>query len=184
MKTIDIKNRPTILKNSDFQTILVQVMFFYKKEHKDLAHISLLPALLNSMNNKYKTESEFVLERKKLMILGTNVNRASIGDNGYFSFHMIVPDTYALGNDMYDEQFAFLKEIIYLIGILLIQFIGFYYIFNNNLSLGKFLTFIFSLFISIKICLDRSCIIEKMAGILFFNDIDNFKNFRLGKMRF
>ena len=113
MKKINIKNKPTILKNSDFQTILVQVMFFYKKEHKDLAHISLLPALLNSMNNIYKTESEFVLERKKLMILGTNVSRASIGDNGYFSFHMVVPDTYALGNDILDEQFAFLKEIIY-----------------------------------------------------------------------
>ena len=113
MKKINIKNKPTILKNSDFQTILVQVMFFYKKDHKDLAHISLLPALLNSMNNKYKTESEFVLERKKLMILGTNVSRASIGDNGYFSFHMVVPDTYALGNDILDEQFAFLKEIIY-----------------------------------------------------------------------
>ena len=47
------------------------------------------------------------------MILGTIVSRASIGDNGYFSFHMVVPDTYALGNDILDEQFAFLKEIIY-----------------------------------------------------------------------
>ena len=38
-------------------------MFPYKKDSKDLAHISLLPVLLDSMNNKYKNESDFVLER-------------------------------------------------------------------------------------------------------------------------
>lgn len=113
MNTITLKNKPVILKNTDFQTILIQVMFFYKKETNDLANINLLPALLNFMNNKYKTESEFALERKKLMILGTNVNKMSLGENGYYSFNMIVPDTYALGDDLLDEQFAFLKEFIY-----------------------------------------------------------------------
>ena len=113
MKNIILKNKPVILKNSDFQTILIQVMFFYKKDSKDLAHINLLPSLLNYMNNKYKTESEFVLERKKLMILGTNVNKSSLGENGYYSFNMIVPDTFALGNDILDEQFSFFKEVIY-----------------------------------------------------------------------
>ena len=113
MNTITLKNKPVILKNTDFQTILIQVMFFYKKETNDLANINLLPALLNFMNNKYKTESEFALERKKLMILGTNVNKMALGENGYYSFNMIVPDTYALGDDLLDEQFAFLKEFIY-----------------------------------------------------------------------
>ena len=113
MKKVIIENKPVILKNTDFQTILIQVMFFYKKESNDLAHITLLPALLNLMNNKYKTESDFVLERKRLMILGTNVSRASVGENGYFSFHMMVPDTFALGNDILDDQFDFFKQIIY-----------------------------------------------------------------------
>lgn len=113
MKKITLKNKPVILKNTDFQTIIVQVMFTYKKEKKDLAHISLLPALLNYMNNKYKNESDFVLERKKLMILNTGVHRASFGDNGCFSFDMVIPDTYALGKDILDVQFSFFKEIIY-----------------------------------------------------------------------
>ena len=113
MKNVTFKNKPVILKNTDFQTIIIQVMFPYKKEVKDLAHISLLPALLDSMNNKYKNESDFVLERKKLMILNTGVNRTSFGESGYFSFNMIVPDTFALGKDLLEEQFAFFKEIIY-----------------------------------------------------------------------
>lgn len=113
MKKFTLKNKPVILKNTDFQTIIVQVMFPYKKETKDLAHISLLPALLNYMNNKYKNEADFVLERKKLMILSTGINRTSFGDNGYFSFNIIVPDTYALGKDLLDEQFSFFREIIY-----------------------------------------------------------------------
>ena len=88
-------------------------MFPYKKNVKDLAHISLLPVLLDSMNNKYQNESDFVLERKKFMILNTGANRTSFGDNGYFSFNMIVPDTYALGKDLLEDQFAFFKEMIY-----------------------------------------------------------------------
>ena len=113
MKKITLKNKPVILKNTDFQTIIIQVMFPYKKNVKDLAHISLLPVLLDSMNNKYQNESDFVLERKKLMILNTGANRTSFGDNGYFSFNMIVPDTYALGKDLLEDQFAFFKEMIY-----------------------------------------------------------------------
>ena len=35
----------------------------------------------------------------------------------------------------------FIKDIVYLIGILLIQFLGFTLVFNNQLSLGTFLTF-------------------------------------------
>lgn len=35
----------------------------------------------------------------------------------------------------------FIKEIIYLIGLLLIQFLGFTFVFNNKLSLGTFFTF-------------------------------------------
>ena len=113
MKNITLKNKPVILKNTDFQTIIVQVLFPYKKEKKDLAHISLLPALLNYMNNKYQNEADFVLERKKLLILNTSVTRTSIGENGYFSFNLVVPDTFALGKDLLDEQFSFFKEIIY-----------------------------------------------------------------------
>lgn len=113
MKNVTFKNKPVILKNTDFQTIIIQVMFPYKKNKEDLAHIHLLPALLDSMNNKYKNESDFVLERKKLMILNTGVSRTSFGDIGYFSFDMIVPDTFALGKDLLEEQFSFFKEMIY-----------------------------------------------------------------------
>lgn len=113
MKNITIKNKPIILKNTDFQTIIVQVMFPYKKQKNDLAYISLLPSLLNTMNNKYTSEHDFVLERKKLLILNTSVSRTSIGETGYFSFNLVIPDTFALGKDLLDEQFSFFKEIIY-----------------------------------------------------------------------
>ncbi len=113
MKKFTLKNKPVILKNTDFQSIIVQVLFPYKKSKDDLAHIALLPALLNNMNNKYKNESDFALERKKLLILGTNVSRTSIGEDGYFSFNLVVPDTFALNKDILEEQFSFFKEIIY-----------------------------------------------------------------------
>lgn len=113
MRKVTLKNKPVILENKDFQTILVQVMFPFKKNSEDLAHLVLLPSLLNFMNNKYKNESDFVLARKKLLILATGASKTAFGRDGYFSFDLIVPDTHALGKDILDEQFEFFKEIIY-----------------------------------------------------------------------
>ena len=113
MRKVTLKNKPVILENKDFQTILIQVMFPFKKNSEDLAHLVLLPSLLNFMNNKYKNESDFVLARKKLLILATGVSKSTFGRDGYFTFDMIVPDTYALGKDILNEQFEFFKEIIY-----------------------------------------------------------------------
>ena len=113
MKRIKMNSVPTIYKNTDFQSIIVKVMFPFEEKVEDLAKIQLLPSMLNYMNNKYPSEELFQLEKKKLYILGTSCTRSVIGTSGVFSFNLIIPDTFALKKDILEEQFKFFSEMIY-----------------------------------------------------------------------
>lgn len=110
---LNIPNEPFIVHNKDFQTIIVRVMFPYEEKEENLAKLSLLPNLLSFMNNKYKTEEEFQINKKKNYILSTSCNRLIVGTTHCLCFSMVIPDSKALGFNNLDKQFEFLKEIIY-----------------------------------------------------------------------
>ena len=111
--SIKIPNKPIIIKNCDFQTIIVRVLFPYQEIEEELAKSTLLPNLLIYMNNKYKTEEEFQKEKKKNYILSTSCGRLTIGTTAFLGFSMIVPDSNSLGFDHLDNQFKFFHEILY-----------------------------------------------------------------------
>ena len=67
---------PIILNNTDFQTIIVTVMFPFEETVADLAKIQLLPNMLNKMNNKYPSEETWQLAKKKAYILRTNCSKS------------------------------------------------------------------------------------------------------------
>ena len=64
MKKIKMSNKPYILRNKDFKTILVSVMFPFKILENDLAFVNLLPNMLQYMNNKYSSEEAFLTIKK------------------------------------------------------------------------------------------------------------------------
>ncbi len=113
MKKIKMSNRPYILKNTDFKTILVSVMFPFKIKKNDLAFINLLPNMLQYMNNKYSSEEAFLTAKKELYILSTRCGYQCIGEYGYFYFDMVIPDTFSLKDNLLDEQFRLFREMIY-----------------------------------------------------------------------
>lgn len=113
MKKIKMSNKPYILKNKDFKTILVSVMFPFKISENDLAFVNLLPNMLQYMNNKYSSEEAFLTIKKELYILGTRCGYQCIGEYGYIYFDMVIPDTFSLKDNLLDEQFKLFNEMIY-----------------------------------------------------------------------
>lgn len=114
MKKIILKNTPVVLKNTDFQTIQIEVMFLFKSNVEDLAKLQLLPSMINHMNNKFPTEELMQKEKKRLYILSCSMHYTeTIGEYGAFVFSIIIPDKKALGKDLIEEQIKFFKEFIY-----------------------------------------------------------------------
>lgn len=113
MQKVKMSSTPIIYKNTDFQSIIVKVMFPFQEKIEDLAKIQLLPSMLNHMNNKYPSEELFQLEKKRLYILGASCTRSIIGTTGVFSFNLVIPDTIALGENVLEKQFQFFQDLIY-----------------------------------------------------------------------
>ena len=113
MQKIMIKNKPTFFHNEDFQTILVRLLFPFNRSEEKLALMQILPNLLDTVSEKYPTEREFTLEKQKLYILASMCSSTTVGDAGYISFEMAIPDTYSLNQDLLEEQFQFLSQMVY-----------------------------------------------------------------------
>lgn len=113
MQKIIRKNTPVVLKNTDFQTIQIKVMFPFSFNVEDLAKIQLLPSMLNHKNNKFPTEELMQKEKKRLYILSCGMYTETIAEVGTFSFNLVIPDKHALNKDVIEEQIKFFKEFIY-----------------------------------------------------------------------
>lgn len=110
---LNIPRKPIIVKNKDFQTVIVRVMFAYQEDDENLTKLTILPNMLMYMNNKYPTEEEFQTNRRKKYILNVNCNKLVVGTTMCLCFNLIIPDTEALGFDNFEEQFEFFSEMIY-----------------------------------------------------------------------
>lgn len=113
MEQLKIKAHPIFLKNSDFQTIQIRVIFPFDNKKEDLAFSQLLPGMLNYMNQTYPSEEEFQLAKKKLFILNAYCTRSVLGDMGAYSFILEIPDSKSLRDDLLEEQIRFFSEFIY-----------------------------------------------------------------------
>lgn len=108
-----IPNKPIIIKNNDFQTIIIRVMFPINEEEEDLAKLSIFPNLVCFMNNQYPTEEAFQNNRKKKFILNIGCSKVVVGRTIYTCFSLVIPDVKTLGFDNLDEQFDFFSNTIY-----------------------------------------------------------------------
>ena len=113
MKKIVLKNKPVVFNNKDFQTIMVQVKFPFKRDDNKLALKTMLPSMLHNVCNKYPTEKEFYQKQQELYINGCYCSSSVFVDYSSFTFTLAIPDVFSLGYDMLDEQFNFFSEVIY-----------------------------------------------------------------------
>lgn len=110
---MELPTKPIIIKNKDFQTVQISVLFPFIDKEENMAKVTLLPSMLVYMTEKYNTEEKFQKMKKTNYILNTRCSKMVVGTTGYFAFNMMVPDTNVLGINKLDEQFAFLEQIIY-----------------------------------------------------------------------
>ena len=101
------------VKNNDFHTIQVKLVFPFYDTEEDIAHLALLPSLLSYSNEIYNTEESFQKNKQRKYILSTGCGKTIIGNNVFFTFSMIVPDIKSLGKDLLEEQFDFYEKMIY-----------------------------------------------------------------------
>ena len=113
MKNVVLKNKPVILKNTDFQTIQIKVFFHFKNSIENLANMQLLPNLLSTKNMTYQSENEFLIAKKKLFILSCFVYFNTIGENAEYTFTLSIPKKDLLEKDYLEEQFEFFRDFIY-----------------------------------------------------------------------
>ena len=82
MEKITLKNKPVILKNTDFQTIIIQVMFPYKKDKKKTP--LPLPIILDSHIDE---ETLKILNKDKKWILNILRSRKLKLEDIFYAFY-------------------------------------------------------------------------------------------------
>ena len=113
MLSVNYSNKPYILNNKDFKTIQFRVIFPFYRDTEEFAKTVLLPGLLHYLDKKYPTEESFSNECKKLFILSCGCGRFTYSNIVYYSFDLVVPDTYSLKEDLLEKQMEFFSEMIY-----------------------------------------------------------------------
>lgn len=108
-----INNNLFFVKNKDFHTIIIRVVFPLYEDEKDLAKSTLLPPLVSYFNEEYDTEDKFQRAKQKKYVLSTGVSTNLIGTNLFFSYNMVIPDVDSLGEDHLDEQFELFEKMVY-----------------------------------------------------------------------
>ena len=112
MKEITIAN-PTLIKNENFETIIITVIFPYQEKIEELAKQALLPAMLMYMNEEYPTEEEFQKALKENYIVDYFAKQITVGTTNFFAFYLIIPDKLTLKKDYIEKQISFLEKCLY-----------------------------------------------------------------------
>ena len=112
MKEITIAN-PTLIKNENFETIIITVIFPYQEKIEELAKQALLPAMLMYMNEEYPTEEEFQKALKENYIVDYFAKQITVGTSNSFAFYLVIPDKLTLKKDYIEKQISFLEKCLY-----------------------------------------------------------------------
>ena len=112
MKEITITN-PTLIKNENFETIIITVIFPYQEKIEELAKQALLPAMLMYMNEEYPTEEEFQKALKENYIVDYFAKQITVGTTNYFAFYLVIPDKLTLKKDYVEKQISILEKCLY-----------------------------------------------------------------------
>ena len=101
------------IDNNNFKTIQIKVLFHFKEKLEELALSTLLPNLINFMNNDYPSEDSFKRAKLDKYILGINCSKQCIGLESTISFNLVIPDIDTIGEDLLEEQIQFFSSFIY-----------------------------------------------------------------------
>lgn len=113
MQTLTLPTKPIFIKNENFQTILINIIFPYQEKEEELAKQTLLPAMLVYITEKYPTEELFQKKLKENYILSYSARQITIGTTAAFNFHLEIPDKKTLKKDVIEKQVELFSEAIF-----------------------------------------------------------------------
>lgn len=113
MKTLTLPTKPIFIKDENFQTILINIIFPYQEKEEELAKQALLPAMLVYITEKYPTEELFQKKLKENYILSYSARQITIGTTAAFNFHLEIPDKKTLKKDVIEKQVELFSEAIF-----------------------------------------------------------------------
>ena len=113
MGILKFNNKINYIHNKDFKTIIIRVMFPYTEKKEELALNELLCPLLSFTTKNYPTEDSLTMEKQKKYLLRSSIIRESVGDGCCLCYQFLIPDSSCLKDNIFEEQFKLMEEIIY-----------------------------------------------------------------------
>lgn len=113
MKKIILNSNPYILKNDDYSTITIDLMYpcSYEKEH--IFDNELFSQIVMNSSYDYNTEQEFKKEKLKRLIIDFSLKKIKYHNNLFLNFSLTIPDPKKVKDYNFDDAIQFFFRTIY-----------------------------------------------------------------------
>lgn len=101
------------IDNNKYHTTLINFIYQFKCDKKEIMALTILSRLLNKSNSFYKDEASFQKEKLNRYIMAYNVLNQGINDVYFLNFSILIPNRNILEEDMLEKQVLFLLDNIF-----------------------------------------------------------------------
>lgn len=113
MKQIILNNTPYILKNNDYSTITIDLMYPYNYDKEHIFDNELFSQIVMNSSYDYKTEQEFKMEKLKKLIINFSLKKINYHNNLFINFSLTIPDPKKVKDFNFDDAIEFFFRTIY-----------------------------------------------------------------------
>lgn len=113
MKTIKIQKEPYIIKNKGYSSIEISFIYPLQYNKSNIFNWQLIRQIVLNSSGKYKTETEFIKQKRKLTIMNLSMPFVYEGDTQFIIFDLIVPDPKQISSFDLEKSIKFFIETIY-----------------------------------------------------------------------
>jgi len=110
---MEIKQNPIIIKNKNFKSVLIKVVFPFETILEEIPIAELLPKIIGWTNKKYPKEGDFKIAKIKRSIASLGTLHRRYGKTSFIEFNLLLPDPKIIKEDIMPNTIKFLMETIY-----------------------------------------------------------------------
>ncbi len=110
---LTVPSQAIIQKNTDFDVVMIRLLFPFEDKEENIVKASLLPLILNYKTAHFATEEALAKEKLRRNILSLNSQLVVVGTTGCILFNLAVPRPNLLKEDTFESAWELLKEVIY-----------------------------------------------------------------------
>ena len=101
------------INNNNFSTTLINFIFQFKCDQKEILSHTILARLMTYSNKFYNTEQSFNKEKLNRYIIGYKVSNQIVNDVYFMNFSLLIPNTGIIKENKLEEQIKFILDSIY-----------------------------------------------------------------------